>query len=58
VLRIELYTPKLKGLSFKDLELAGVIDTIDYKKYSLTPIKDIKEVRKVERMIKIQADIE
>ena len=56
VLRIVLYTPKLKGLSFKDIELAGVIDTMEYKWYLLTPITDIKHVRQVEWELKIEAD--
>lgn len=56
ILRIVLYTPKLKGLSYKDLELAGMIDMMDYKRYLMTPIRDAKQARQVERDLKIEAD--
>ena len=33
IVRIELYTKQLKGLSFRDLELATIIDSFDFEYY-------------------------
>ncbi len=55
VLRIELHTPQLKGLSYKDFQLANLIDQLDYEKYLLTPLSSKKGVRRVERQMKIDA---
>ena len=38
IVRIELYTKQLKGLSFRDLELATIIDSFDLEKYKLIPL--------------------
>mmetsp|Transcript_29735 Transcript_29735/g.34088 ORF Transcript_29735/g.34088 Transcript_29735/m.34088 type:complete len:94 (-) Transcript_29735:34-315(-) len=56
IFKIELYTPKLKGLSYKDLQLASMINGFDFDKYKLTPMEDIKEVRKIKRQQQIDAE--
>ena len=38
IVRVELHTKDLKGLSFRDLELANIIDAFDYEKYKLVPL--------------------
>ena len=43
IVRIELHTSQLKGLSYKDFELANLIDQIDCENYLLTPISSKKE---------------
>jgi len=56
IVRVELRTPKLKGLSYKDLELAAMIDSFDFKKYQLVPLEDEKNYKKIIRQIKIEED--
>ena len=52
-MKIELHTSKLKGLSYRDLELATIIDSFELEKYKLVPIEEEKDYKKVIRMIKI-----
>ena len=52
---LELHTPKLKGLSYKDLELASMINGFEFDKYKLTPVDDLKQIRKVKRQQQIDA---
>lgn len=51
LLKIELTTPDLKGLSMKDLQLAFALNTLNLDKYLLYPIKDElnykKEIRNI-----------
>jgi len=54
LLKIELETPKLKGLSYKDFQLAFAIDSIDYKKYMLVPIKEESNYKKEIRQIHLE----
>ena len=39
LVQVELYTKQLKGLSFRDLELANMIDSLDLEKYMLIPLE-------------------
>lgn len=39
ILTIELHTPSLKGLSYRDFQLAGIINTLNYKKFDLKLLK-------------------
>lgn len=50
---MELHTKPLKGLSYRDLELASIIDSFDFEKYKLVPIEAGKEVKRAIRKIKI-----
>ena len=52
---LELHTPRLKGLSYKDLELASMINGFDLTKYKLTPMEDVSEVRQIKRQQQIDA---
>jgi pterin-4a-carbinolamine dehydratase len=54
LLKIELYTPMLKGLAHKDLQLAFAINTLDLEKYSLVPIKDEDSYKREIRLINIE----
>ncbi len=42
IVKVELHTSKLKGLSYRDLELALIIDSFDLEKYKLVPIEGDK----------------
>ena len=57
IVRIELTTPDLKGLSFRDLELAGIIDSFDYEKYQLVPLEKEKGYKSIVRKIKLDKDM-
>lgn len=54
--KIELHTGQLKGLSFKDLQLAFAINTLNFKKYSLIPLKNEKEYKREIRLINIEEE--
>jgi pterin-4a-carbinolamine dehydratase len=54
LLKIELYTPLLKGLANKDLQLAFAINTLDFDKYSLVSIKDESNYKKEIRQITLE----
>jgi hypothetical protein len=43
----------LKGLSYRDLELATIIDSFDFEKYKLVPIEATAKVDRAIRKIKI-----
>ena len=49
IVRIELYTKQLKGLSFRDLELATIIDSFEFDKYKLVQLEKEDGYRKVIR---------
>ena len=53
IVKVELHTKPLKGLSFRDLELAMIIDSFDLEKYKLVPIESGKEVGRAIRRIKV-----
>ena len=50
---MELHTKPLKGLSYRDLELATIIDSFDFEKYMLVPVEGETDVKKAIRKIKI-----
>lgn len=54
VFKITLYTPRLKGLSYKDLQLAGLINTLNFKKYMLIPLSSEEHFRKEIRRFNIE----
>ena len=56
IVRVELYTPDLKGLAFRDLELAGIIDSFDLEKYHLVPLEKEKGYKRIIRMAKLEKD--
>lgn len=39
IVRVQLHTIPLKGLSYRDLQLAQIIDSFDLEKYKLVPLK-------------------
>ena len=39
IVKVELHTKPLKGLSYRDLELATIIDSFDFEKYMLVSIE-------------------
>ena len=53
IVKVELHTKPLKGLSYRDLELATIIDSFDFEKYKLVPIEAGVEARKAIRKIKV-----
>jgi len=53
LLKIELTTPDLKGLSMKDLQLAFALNALNYQKYLLYPIKDEQNFKKEIRNISL-----
>ena len=56
IVRIVLHTPELKGLSFRDLELAGIIDSFNFDKYQLVPLTKEKGYKKVIRRMKLDEE--
>ena len=54
IVRVSLYTKPLKGLSFRDLELASIIDSFDFEKYMLMPLE--KEAGYKSKLRKIKLD--
>ena len=53
IVKVELHTSKLKGLSYRDLELATIIDGFDLEKYKLVNIDDRHDTKRAIRKIKI-----
>ena len=53
LLKIELTTPDLKGLSMKDLNLAFAINSLNYEKFLLYPIKTEDNFKKEIRNINL-----
>ena len=35
LVKVELYTPALKGLSNRDFQLAALVDSLEFEKYEL-----------------------
>jgi hypothetical protein len=54
--KIELYTPALKGLSFRDFQLAVAINSINFEKYKLIPLKDEKTYKREIRIMNIEEE--
>ena len=57
IVRVELHTIPLKGLSFRDLELALIIDSFDLNKYNLVPLTTEKGYKKVMRGLRIEEEM-
>ena len=53
IVKVELHTKSLKGLSYRDLELATIIDSFDFEKYKLVPIESTVKLDRTIRKIKI-----
>ena len=53
IFKIELYTPALKGLSFRDFQLAVAINSINFDNYKLTPLQNENSTRKEIRSLNI-----
>ncbi len=51
--KIELTTPDLKGLSMKDLQLAFAINTINFQRFLMYPIKEEENYKREIRSISI-----
>ena len=56
-MRVELHTIPLKGLSYRDFELAIIVDSFDFEKYKLVPLKKEDGYKKVIRAIKIDDEM-
>ena len=56
-MRVTLHTIPLKGLSFRDLQLAQIIDSFDLEKYKLIPLKTEKGYKKIIRHMKIEEEM-
>jgi pterin-4a-carbinolamine dehydratase len=54
VFKIELYTPPLKGLSFRDLQLATAINSLNFDKFKLVPLRNESNYRREIRSITIE----
>jgi pterin-4a-carbinolamine dehydratase len=54
--KIELYTPALKGLSFRDFQLAVAINSINFQKYKMIPLKDEKTYKREIRLLNIEEE--
>ena len=64
IVRVELHTKPLKGLSYRDLELATIIDSFDFKRFEMLPLltekgykKEIRRLRIEEEMKAMEAEI-
>ena len=56
-MRVELHTKALKGLSYRDFELALIIDSFDLAKYELVPLQTEKGYRKIVRSMRIEEEM-
>lgn len=54
--KIELYSPKLKGLSYKDLQLASAINSMNFEKYLLVPINNEENYRQEIRKLTLDQE--
>ena len=54
IFKIELYSPKLKGLSYKDLQLATAINSMNFEKYLLIPIQFEENYRQEIRKLQLE----
>ena len=52
-MRVELHTKQLKGLSYRDLELATIIDSFDIERYKLLPLEKEKGYKRLIRAKKL-----
>ena len=57
IVRVQLHTLPLKGLSFRDLQLAQIIDSFDLEKYKLVPLKTEQGYKKIVRHMKIEEEM-
>lgn len=57
IVRVELHTIPLKGLSFRDLTLASIVDSFDLEKYQLVPLETEDGYKKVIRHMKIDEEM-
>ena len=57
IVRVELHTLPLKGLSYRDLELATLIDSFDLEKYQLVPLTTEDGYKKVVRAMRIDEEM-
>ena len=57
IVRVELHTHPLKGLSYRDLELALIIDSFDLEKYQLVPLKTEKGYKRIIRNMRIEEEM-
>ena len=57
IVRVELHTLPLKGLSYRDLELALIIDSFDLNKYQLVPLQTERGYKKVVRSMRIDEEM-
>mmetsp|Transcript_10986 Transcript_10986/g.18365 ORF Transcript_10986/g.18365 Transcript_10986/m.18365 type:complete len:110 (-) Transcript_10986:3-332(-) len=56
LVQVHLHTKQLKGLSYRDLELATIIDSFDLEKYMLVPLEREAGYRRVVRELKLRED--
>ena len=54
---MELHTKPLKGLSYRDFELALIIDSFDLDKYNLVPLSTEKGYKRVVRAMRIDEEM-
>jgi hypothetical protein len=54
--KIELYTPALKGLSFRDFQIAVAINSINFQKYKMIPLKNENTYKKEIRLLNIEEE--
>ena len=52
-----MHTSPLKGLSYRDFELALIIDSFDLNKYELVPLTTEKGYRKIVRGMRIDEEM-
>ena len=57
IVRIELHTKALGGLSSRDLQLSQIIDALDPVKYKLVALETEKDYKKVIRRKRIQDEM-
>ena len=58
LVKVELHTSALKGLSYRDFTLAAVIDAFDFEnKYRLIPLEKEQGYKKVIRHMKIEEEM-
>jgi pterin-4a-carbinolamine dehydratase len=57
IVRVELHTQPLKGLSYRDLELAMIIDSFDTERYKLIPLETEKGYKRLVRGLKIEEEM-
>ena len=57
IVRVELHSLPLKGLSYRDFELALIIDSFNLEKYNLVPLVTEKGYKKVIRGMRIDEEM-